>query len=103
MKLADMDGKWERIEEEHKPLLVIGVFILRKDLDALKRLVEGEVPPRQRLRDTRKAIAYLMGDAIGLGFVLVMWSKIRLILEAVEFAPLYQGRSSNFREGVNLT
>ena len=44
-----------------------------------------------------------MGDASGLGFVSFMWSQTRLVLESGGFNPLYQGRSSNFREGEDLT
>ena len=45
-----------------------GVPRLRKDLEALKRLTEGGVPPRRWLRDMKQAVAYLMYDAIVLGF-----------------------------------
>ena len=98
-----MDIKWKRVEEGDNLLIVIGVPILMKDSKALKRLVEGGVTYRMWLRSMRQAVAYLMEDASGLGGVLVVLSQSRLVLEAVEFTPLYQGRSSNFREGGNLT
>ena len=81
----------------------MGVTCMKKYLKALKRLTEGEVPPRRRLRSMRKAVSYLMGDASGLGFRSVMWYQSRLVSEAGEFTPLYQGRYSNFREGKKLT
>ena len=84
-------------------MLLIGVHQLRKYFEALKRLIEGEVPPRRRLRAMRQTVAYLMVDYSGLGFVLVMWYKIRLVMEGGEFTPLSQGISLNPREGRNLT
>ena len=41
---------------------------MKKDLEALKRLTEGEVPPRRRMKDMRQAVDYLMEYASGLGF-----------------------------------
>ena len=93
IKLEDMDGKWERLEEEYKTLLVRGVTQLRKDLEALKRLTEGEVPYRRRLRSMSQVVAYLMGDASLLGLGLVMWSQRMVVLDAGEFTILYQGIS----------
>ena len=77
----------------------MGVNQLINYLEALKRLIEVEVPPSRCLRAMWQAVAYMMGDASGLGFGSVMWSQSRLVLETREFTPLYQGRSSNFREG----
>ena len=65
-------------------------------------LTEGELPPRQRLRAMRQAVAYLIGDVSGLGFGSFMWSQSRLVSEVGEFTPLYQGISSNSIEGGNL-
>ena len=93
IKLEDMDGKWERLEEEYKTLLVRGVTQLRKDLEALKRLTEGEVPYRRRLRSMSQVVAYLMGDASLLGLGSVMWSQRMVVLDAGEFTILYQGIS----------
>ena len=44
-----------------------------------------------------------MGDANELGFGSVLWGQRILALYSREFFPLYQGRSSKFREGDNLT
>ena len=44
-----------------------------------------------------------MGDASGLGFESVLWGQGKLVSESGEFTSLYQGISSNFREGDNLT
>ena len=99
LNLAEMDGKWERVEEEGNNFLVRGVPFLRNYLEALKLLTEGEVYPRRCLRVMRQAVAYLMVDASGLGFGSVMWSQRRLVLEAGYFTPLYQGISYNYRRG----
>ena len=79
LKLEDMVGKWEKAEEEYKPLLVRSVHCLKIFLEALKHLTERELPPRRRLKAMRQAVAYLMGDASGLGFGLVMWYQSRLV------------------------
>ena len=76
---------------------------MKKYLKELKRLTEGKVPPRRRMRSMRQAVSYLVGDASGLGFGSVMWYQSRLVSESGEFTPLYQGRYSNFREGEKLT
>ena len=76
---------------------------LKKDLEALEILIEGKVPPRRRPRSMRQVVAYLMRDSSGLGFGLIMWSQIRLLLESGEFNPIYQMTYSNFTEGENLT
>ena len=80
-------------------MLVKNVPRSMKDLEALKRLVEGEVTTRRRLISMRQSVPYLMVDASGMGFGSVMWSQSFLVLEAGKSAPLYQGRSSNFIEG----
>ena len=84
-------------------MLVICVPQLRKDLEELKRLIEVEVTPRQKMRVMIQAVAYLMLDSRGLGFGLVVWSQSRLLLEAREFTLLYQVRFLNFIEEENLT
>ena len=38
-----------------------------------------------------------------MGFGLVLWGQGKLVSESEEFTTLYQGRSSNFLEGANLT
>ena len=58
-----------------------------------------ESTPRRCLRAMRQVVTYLIGDASELGFGLVMWSQSRLVSEAGEFNPLYQGRYSNFGAG----
>ena len=68
-------------------------------MEALKRLTGGKLLPRRRLRDMSQAVAYLVGDDSGLGFGLVMWFQSRLALYAGDFILIYQGKSSNFREG----
>ena len=70
---------------------------------ALGRITEYQSPPWRQLSLQRQAVAYLMVDASGLGFGLVLWSQEQLVSESGKFTPLYQGRSSNFLEGVNLT
>ena len=51
----------------------------------------------------RQAVAYIMVEASGLGFCLVLWVQENLVNEPEEFTPLYQGRSKIFLEGDNLT
>ena len=46
---------------------------------------------------------YLVGEASGLGFSLVPWSQVKIVSEPEKFTPFYQGRSSKFPEGDNLT
>ena len=57
LKLADMDVKWDKTKEEDKPLLVRSMPRLKKYLEVLKRLTEGKLPPRRRLRAMRQAVA----------------------------------------------
>ena len=40
IKLADLGGKWERVEEEYKPILLEKVPILKRYLEALGRPTE---------------------------------------------------------------
>ena len=84
-------------------MLVICVPQLMKDLEAFKCLTEEEVTPTQQMIVIIQAVAYLVGDSSVLGFGLVVWSQRRLLLEAREFTPPYQGRSYNFIEEGNLT
>ena len=51
----------------------------KKYLDGIEHLTDGEVTPRQNLRETRKEVVYLMEYASGLGFVSDMWSQRSLI------------------------
>ena len=80
---------------------VKGVTRIKKDLNAIKNLTEGEIPTRRQIRDTSQAVAYFMGYVSGLGFVSVMWSQRRLVSEAGYFTHMYQGISSNYIEGEN--
>ena len=84
-------------------ILMMGVLRLKFDLLALGRLTEDQAPLQRQLRAQRQAVAYLMGDKSGLEFGLVLWGQGRLVSESGEFTSLYQGRSSNFRKGDNLT
>ena len=81
----------------------MGVNLLKYELLALGRLTEYLTLPRRQLRSQIQAVAYLMVDASGLGFGLMIWGEEKLVLESGEFTPLYQGISSNFIEGGNLT
>ena len=87
--MAEVEGKWERIEYADKPTLVMGVPPLEFDLIALGRLTEDQTPPQRQLRAQRQADAYIMGDASGLGFGLVLWGQGKLVSESGEFNPLY--------------
>ena len=51
----------------------------------------------------KQAVTYLMSGACVFGFSYVLWGQGRLSPESGEFCTLYQGSSSNFREGDNLT
>ena len=96
-------GERERIEEPNKLTLVMEFPRLKYDLLALGRLTEDLTPPHRQLRAQIQAVAYIMGDSSGLGFGFVLWSQWKLIYESGEFTSLYQGISSNFQEGDNLT
>ena len=76
---------------------------LNKDIDALKHLEYGERPSRRQMRAMRQVVDYLMGDSSGMGFGSIMWYQSRLVSEAVEFTPMYQVRTLNFREEENVT
>ena len=98
-----MEGKWEAREEAGKPILVMGVPHLNVYLLALVRLTEDQAPICRQLRAQIQAVAYIMGDVSGLGFGTVLWGEGKFVSESGEFTPLYQGRSSSFQEGDNLT
>ena len=72
--------KWEGIEEVIKPNIMIGVPCLRGYLLAPGRLKKGKVTPRIKLTVQRQALAYLMGNASGVGFGSVLWGQGRMIL-----------------------
>ena len=102
-KMAKFDRKWEGTEKVIKPKMVIGVPRLGGDLLALGMLTKDNEPPQRKLRAQGQLFAYLMGYASGICFGSVFWGQERIILESQEFTPLYQGRSSIFQEGNNLT
>ena len=61
------------MKEAYKPILVMKVPPLKFDLLALGRLTEDQTPQLRQLRSQRQAVAYLMGNASGLGFGSVLW------------------------------
>ena len=67
------------VEEVNKPNMVIGVPCLRLYILALGRLKKKKLPPRRHLTVQRQALAYLMGDASGVGFGSVLWGQGRII------------------------
>ena len=69
--------------------LILGVPQLKGYFIALERLTEDEDPPKWKVRAKIKAVTYLTGYAIGLGFGLVPWCKKFFVLEAGKFKPLY--------------
>ena len=48
--MAELDEKWEGMEEENKPKSVIEVPHLRGELLALGRLTKCQAPPGRKLR-----------------------------------------------------
>ena len=46
------------------------------------------------MRSQRQSVDYLMVDASGLGFGLVIWGHGKMVSESGEFTPMYQGISS---------
>ena len=87
--MAEVEWKWEGIEESDKPILVMGVTRLKFYLLALGRLTEDQAQPRKKLRVQRQAVAYLIGYASGLGFGSVLLGQGKLVSESGEFTPLY--------------
>ena len=77
--MAELDVKWEGMEELNQPNLVIGVPCLRGYLLALGRPTKEKVPPCIQLRAQIQAAAYIMGDAIEIGFLSVLWGQGRMI------------------------
>ena len=70
---------------------------------AMGRLTEVQSPQRRQLRLQIQSISCPTGDVSGLGCGSVLWCQGKLVSESGEFTPLYQGTSSNFQEGDNLT
>ena len=65
-----------------KPTLVVGVPQLKCDLLALVILTEQQTPPRRQLMAQRQAVAYILGDASGLVFRLMLWVQGKLVSES---------------------
>ena len=103
LKKQDLEGKWDGVGEIDMNILLKGVPQLGDHLVALRRLTEAMKTPRRQICAGRQAVAYLMGDDIGIGFGSVLWGQRILASESGEVCPLYQGRLSNFQEGDNLT
>ena len=61
------------------------------DLVALGMLTEAINAPQRQIREGRQALDYVMSDASGLGFGLVLWGQRRLASYSGEICPLYQG------------
>ena len=97
LNMADVEGKWQGIEDADKTILVMGVPRLKFDLIAMGILNEYQTVPQRKLREQRLAVTYIMGDASALRFGLVLWGQGKLVSESREFTPLHQGRPSNFR------
>ena len=68
-----MEEKWEGIEESEKTKLVMGVPQLKLDLLTLGRLTEDKPTLRIQLMVQKQDMSYLILDASGLGFGLVIW------------------------------
>ena len=79
--MSEVEGKWERMEEADKPILVMGVPRLEFDLLALVRISEYQTPLRRQLREQGQAVAYLMRYASGLVFGLVLWFQGKIVSE----------------------
>ena len=98
--MAEVEGKWEMLEEAEKPTLVMGVTHLKFDLLALGKLTEDQAPPRRQLRDQRQYVSYIMGDASGLGIGLVLWGQGKQFFESGEFTPCIKGYRQTFKKGI---
>ena len=79
MKIAKIYEKWEGTEEVNKTNLVIGVTCLIEYLLALGSFTNDKLPLRIHITVQRQALAYLMGDTSGVGFVYVLWDQGRII------------------------
>ena len=73
--------------------LVMGVLRLKGDLKASRHLTEEEKTPKLQLKEKMQTVAYIMGYARRLGFGSLVWYQRKIVLDAGEFTPLYQGRS----------
>ena len=65
LNMAEVEGKWERIEYGDKNTLVMGVLRLKCDSLALGIFTEDLTPPWRQLGVQRQAVSYIMGDASG--------------------------------------
>ena len=67
------------MEEVNNPNLVIGVTCLRGYLLALGKFKMEKVPQKRHMIVQIQALAYLMGDSIGVGFGYVLWVQVIII------------------------
>ena len=78
---------------------------LRSDIGALMELTLSVLPPQIPIQPTNKDATYVVGDASGLGFGSVSWSrkdkKIRAMV-GVWNNKTRDNSSSNFQEAANL-
>ena len=65
LNMAEVEGKWERIEYGDKNTLVMGVLLLKCDSLALGIFTEDLTPTWRQLGVQRQAVSYIMGDASG--------------------------------------
>ena len=77
--MSEIDIKREGIKKLNNPKLFIEVPQLRGYLRSLGRLNEYQLPPWRKLRVQRQAVVYIMGNAIVLGFVSVLWGQGKII------------------------
>ena len=66
LKIGEIYGKWERLEELSNPSLVMGVALLKGDLVALVIIKEYENSPLRQKREKIQEVVYCMGDASGI-------------------------------------
>ena len=102
LKIVELEGKWELVEEVNKLILLKRVPCMGYDIIALRKLTEVEKHPRRQLRAGIQAVTYLMVDSSGIGFGSVLWGQGGLVTGSGVFPPLYSVRLSTIWEGVNL-
>ena len=71
--MAKVEVKLEGVDEVEKPKLVMRVPQLKLDLLTLGRLTEDKPTLRIQLMVQKQDMSYLILDASGLGFGLVIW------------------------------
>ena len=103
VNLSQLYVKWQGGDEGINPRLGMGVLQLEVGMVVLERLTEDQFPTQWHIRVNIQVVGYIMGDAICIGFGLVLWYRDKIISYAGKFTPLQHGMSSNFLEGYNLT